>query len=297
MDLAAIAMFVRTFDAGSFVAAGRQLGVSASGIGKSISRLEQGLGVRLFHRSTRSLTLTAEGELFLERARRILAEVDGARADLAQARATPQGRLKIGLPMIGEPFLEILTDFQLAYPDIELELHFENRQVDVIAEGYDAVIRTGDIGDSGLNTRLLDTFRMLLVGAPAYFARRGVPATPDDLLQHDGIQFRMPASGKLQHWELTGADGVPLLPHLPTRVTCNTNEARLRFATKGLGIAYMSHFAVRDALADGTLVTVLDDWTRKHNTFRLLWPSGRSETPKLRAFIDFVKDHAALRQA
>jgi DNA-binding transcriptional LysR family regulator len=133
----------------------------ASGIDKSVTRLEQSLGVRLFHRSTRSVTLTAEGEMFFERARRILAEFDAARAELSEASAVPKGRLRIGLPMIGEPFLPILAEFRRRYPEIELDLEFDNRKGDVIEEGYDAVVRSGDVEDSRIDiptARLLHRF-------------------------------------------------------------------------------------------------------------------------------------------
>jgi DNA-binding transcriptional LysR family regulator len=291
MDVLAIRVFVQTADAGSLVAAGRHLGISASGVGKSINRLEQNLAVRLFHRSTRSITLTAEGELFLERARRILAEVDAAQNELHSASDRPSGRLRIGLPMIGVPFLDILADFQQHFPDVELDLDFDNRHVDVVAEGFDAVIRTGELQDSRLNARELGTFRMLVVGTPAYFEHYGKPASPAELAHHHCIQFRMPNTGKLQVWQLQqGADSVE--PVLKTKLTCNTNEARLHFAIRGMGIAYMSDFSVHEALASGELVTVLDEFSRKRNSFRLLWPSGRHVTPKLRAFIDFVSGHA-----
>jgi DNA-binding transcriptional LysR family regulator len=156
MDSVALTVFVQVAETRSFVVAGRTLGISASGIGKSVGRLEQSLGVRLFHRSTRSVTLTAEGEMLLGRARRILTEFDAAQTELSQLSAVPKGRLRIGLPMIGEPFLPALAEFQRRYSEVELDLEFDNRKVDVIEEGYDAVIRTGDIEDSRLTTRLLE---------------------------------------------------------------------------------------------------------------------------------------------
>ncbi|MGF6997560.1 DNA-binding transcriptional LysR family regulator [Paraburkholderia sp. GAS32] len=293
MDSVALNVFVQAAETRSFVAAGRILGVSASGIGKSVTRLEQSLGVRLFHRSTRSVTLTAEGEMFVERARRILAEFDAAQAELSEASAVPKGRLRIGLPMISEPFLPVLADFQRRYPAIELDLDFDNRKVDVIEEGYDAVVRSGDVEDSRLTSRRLGSFRMLLVGAPNYFERCGKPVHPRELAEHACIQFRMPNTGKLQVWQ-PRHDADEAEAQLATTVTCNTNEARLCFALEGLGIAYMSDFTVRDALNDGRLVTVLDEYTTDHNTFQLLWPSGRHITPKLRAFIDFISEHVPL---
>jgi DNA-binding transcriptional LysR family regulator len=295
MDSVALNVFVQAAETRSFVAAGRILGISASGIGKSVTRLEQSLGVRLFHRSTRSVTLTAEGQMFFDRARRILAEFDAAQAELSEASAVPKGRLRIGLPLIGEPFLPVLAEFQRRYPEVELDLDFDNRQVDVIDEGYDAVVRSGEVEDSRLTSRLLGRFRMLVVGTPDYFARRGKPAHPRDLSRHACIQFRMPNSGKLQVWQLRRDADEPEI-QLATTVTCNTNEARLCFALEGLGVAHMSDFSVRDAVNAGTLVTVLDEYTTDHNTFRLLWPSGRHVTPRLRAFIDFVSEHVPLEK-
>jgi DNA-binding transcriptional LysR family regulator len=295
MDSVALNVFVQAAETRSFVAAGRILGISASGVGKSVTRLEESLGVRLFHRSTRSVTLTAEGEMFVERARRILAEFDAAQAELSEASAVPKGRLRVGLPMIGEPFLPVLVEFQRRYPEIELDLDFDNRKVDVIEEGYDAVVRSGDVEDSRLTSRRLGSFRMLLVGAPAYFERCGEPVHPRELAKHACIQFRIPNTGKLQVWQLR-RDADEVEAQLSTTVTCNTNEARLCFALEGLGIAYMSDFTVRDALNDGLLVTVLDEYTTDHNTFQLLWPSGRHITPKLRAFIDFISEHVPLER-
>ncbi len=156
-------------------------------------------------------------------------------------------------------------------------------------------IRSGEIKDSRLHGRYLGRFRMLLVAAPEYLARRGVPKTPADLAQHDCIQFRMANTGKMQTWRLRRSEGEPDL-HLPTGITCNTNEARLVFALRGLGIAYMSDFAVDAALADGTLRCVLEEYTAEGNTFQLLWPSGKQTTAKLRAFIDFVSDNVPLNK-
>lgn len=237
-----------------------------------------------------ALTRACDGGFFLERARRILAEIGAAQNELSNASDMPKGRLRIGLPMIGAPFLDILADFQQQFPDVELDLDFDNRHVDVIAEGFDAVIRTGDLQDSRLNVRELGTFRMLVVGTPAYFERHGKPIKPADLAKHRCIQFRMPNTGKLQVWQFRQDLDVEA-PVFNTKLTCNTNEARLHFTMRGMGIAYMSDFSVKEALANGDLVTVLDDFSNKKNSFRLLWPSGRHVSPKLRAFIDFVSGH------
>jgi DNA-binding transcriptional LysR family regulator len=296
VDSISIDIFVHVADSRSFVAAGRALGISASGVGKSISRLEQRLGVRLFHRSTRSVTLTVEGEIFLEHGRRILAGFQAAEADLSNAVLIPQGRLRISLPLISEPFVPVLADFQLRFPLVELDLDFDNRKVDVIEDGYDAVIRSGELVDSRLNARYLGRFQSVLIGTPEYFAQHGTPTSPADLASHACIHFRMPHTGKLQPWDLR-AEGRNSAPELPVKLICNTNEARVGFALKGVGIAYMSDFTVRDAIANGTFVTVLDSYTTSPNTLHLLWPSGRNIAPKLRAFIDFMSEHSPLKKS
>lgn len=282
-------VFVQVADTRSFVAAGRVLGVSASAVGKSIVRIEERLGVRLFHRSTRSITLTAEGALFLERCRRILAEIEAAEAELTQTILAPRGRLKVSLPLVGEPFLSVMAQFKKAYPEVDLDLTFSDRRVDVVEEGYDAVIRSGDAPDSRLTSRRLGDFRMMLVGSTEYFAARGTPLHPDELAQHSCIQFRFPNTGKLQGWPVSLTDGDNDL-NLPTSMVCNNLEARICFAVQGVGIAYLPDFAIKAWLECGKLVPVLEDCSQE-GVFQVMWPSGRHPAPKLRVFIDFLNEH------
>lgn len=280
-------VFVQVAETRSFVAAGRLLGVSASAIGKSVARLEDKLGVRLFHRSTRSITLTAEGLLFLERSRRILAEIEAAQQELSQASAAPRGRLRVSLPLVSSLVLPVLGEFMRAYPDIELDLDFTDQLVDVIEEGFDAVVRTGEPADSRLSARRLGGFRYLLVASPDYLARRGTPQRPADLEQHSCLHYRYPRSGKLEPWALRRAPGEPEL-QLPTSMVCNNIETRLCFALQGLGIAYLPDFSIRGPLAEGRLRPVLPDHTEQGNAFYVLWPGSKHPSPKLRALVDFL---------
>lgn len=286
-NLGNLRTFVQVADTRSFVETGRVLGISASAAGKTISRLEAALGVRLFHRSTRSVTLTAEGERFALRCRRILDERDAARDELVEQTATPRGVLRLGLPLVGDLSLPILTEFMAAYPGIRLELDFDDRLVDVIDEGFDAVLRVGDPSDSRLSARRLGVFPRYLVASPEYLARRGNPLTPQALLDHDCLHYRFPTSGKLEPWPLPLAAGAAPLD-LPVSMVSNTIEARVAFALAGRGIAYIPEHSVRTALADGRLQRVLADQMHACGTFYLLWPSGRHMLPKLRVFIDFV---------
>lgn len=286
-SLNGFAVFVQVAETRSFVAAGRQLGVSASAVGKSVARLEDRLGVRLFHRSTRSVALTAEGALFLERTRRILAEIEAAELELSVATAAPRGRLRVSLPLVSSLVLPVLSGFMRAYPDIELDLDFTDRLVDVIDEGFDAVVRTGTPTDSRLTARRLGAFQLMLVASPAYLARHGTPKVPADLLDHTCLHYRFPNSGKLEPWPLHRAPGEPELT-LPTSMICNNIEARLCFALQGLGIAYLPEFSIREALADGKLRRVLPNDVEGANVFHVLWPASKHPSPKVRALVDFL---------
>ncbi|MCP2071761.1 UNVERIFIED_ORG: DNA-binding transcriptional LysR family regulator [Pseudomonas lini] len=285
-SLSGIDFFVRAAETRSFSEAGRALGISSSAVGKSVARLETRLGVRLFHRSTRSITLTAEGALFLERCRRILCEVEAAELELSETRKAPRGKLRVSVPLVADLIMPTLIAFMRRYPSIELDLDFSDRLVDIIEEGFDVVIRTGEPNDSRLMSRPLGTFKLLVVGSPQYFAKHGTPKVPTDLLQHACLLYKFPSTGRLQVWPVRQAGETEL--NLPATLLCNTTEALLHVVRDALGIACVPDFTVRDALANGELVTVLDDFNQHQSTFRMLWPSSKHLAPKLRVFIDFM---------
>jgi DNA-binding transcriptional LysR family regulator len=288
-QVSALNVFVQVAQTRSFVAAGRALGVSASATGKTIARLEAKVGVRLLHRSTRSVALTPEGSLYLERARRILNELEMADAELSQTMARPKGMLRVSMPLAGELFTDALIGFRRAYPEVDLDIDHTNRQVDLINEGIDLVVRSGDVTDSGLMQRRLGDFRMRIVGSPAYFEKNEAPASPLDLAGHPCLHLRMPLSGKLQTWRFRNHPDDSL--QLPVAMICNDTQTRVAFAVAGLGLAYVPDFAIRRALDEGRLVSVLDEHVVGGGTFRALWPPGRQLTPKVRAFLDFLKDN------
>ena len=288
-SLGGFTVFVQVAETRSFVAAGRLLGVSASAIGKSVARLEDKLGVRLFHRSTRSITLTAEGLLFLERSRRILAEIEAAELELSQSHAAPRGRLRVSLPLVSTLVLPVLGQFMRQYPEVELDLDFSDRMVDVIEEGFDAVVRTGEPADSRLSARKLGSFQTVLVASPGYLAQRGMPMRPGDLAGHVCLHFRYPTTGKLEVWPLRMGPG-EAPAELPISMVCNNIETRVCFALQGLGIACLPDFSIREALADGRLQSVLAPYVEHTGSFHVLWPSGRQVPPKIRVFVDFLSE-------
>jgi DNA-binding transcriptional LysR family regulator len=289
-SLGSISIFVQVAETRSFTEAGRLVGVSSSAVGKSIARMEERLGVRLFHRSTRSVTLTSEGALFLERCRRILSEVEAAEAELSEAAGAPRGRLRVSTPQLVSLMMPAFDGFMQRYPDIELDIDMSDRMVDVIEEGFDAVIRTGEQHDSRLVSRRLGSCAHVLVGTPAYFAEFGTPQHPDDLLRHHCLQHKFTTTGKLERWPLRrGPNEAELL--LPESFTCSTIDAIAYVAQQGRGIAFLPTFIVHDALESGQLHTVLDDYMDRTVTFWMLWPASRYASPKLRVFIDYMSQH------
>ncbi|AFK57029.1 LysR substrate-binding domain-containing protein [Tistrella mobilis] len=286
--LGSLTAFVRTADLGSFAAAGRVLGLSASAVGKAVTRLEQEMGVRLLARSTRALALTDEGRVFHERCRRILDDLDDARAVLSRSREVPRGRLKVSLPIVTYHLLmPVLPDFVAAHPEIELELDFNDRLVDLIDEGVDVAIRSGELPDSRLMTRALRPFQLLLCAAPAYLAAAGQPECPRDLDGHRAVRFRFPNSGRLQPWPLRLPAGAAE-PRPRTVMVCNNMEALKGAVTGGLGIGCMPDFLAAAPIAEGRLVPVLTGHLDLPGQFHLLWPSSRHLSPKVRVFVDFV---------
>jgi DNA-binding transcriptional LysR family regulator len=280
--------FVQAAEARNFTVAGRKLGISASAVGKTIVRLEQRLGVRLFNRSTRSVALTTEGEAFLRRCQRIFQEVEAAELEIAASAGVPRGKLKIGLPLVGNLLTTALSQFAKAYPEIELEIDFADRMVDVIEEGFDVVLRTGPAVDSQLITKTLGTYSYVIVGSPAYLATHGAPHAPEDLAGHVCLRHRWSTTGKLESWRLTRGDGY-LDVDIPASIVANNLWPLIEMAERD--VVCVPTFAVRRQRAAGALASVLDDYIQDVGVFRMLWPPSRNLTPKHRVFVDFMSDY------
>ncbi len=285
--LGTLSIFVQVAEVGSFVSAGHRLGISGSAVGKAIARLEEELGVRLFNRSTRSMALTEEGSFFLDTCRRIQAEYEEVQARLSRSRATPRGQLRVSLPLAGMLLMPTIADFMKTYPEVNLDLDFTDRIVDVIEEGFDAVIRTGDVKDTRLMSRKLGTFRHVIVASPDYLAKNGTPQLPEDLLQHQCLHHRFANSGKLEPWPLV-RDGRDIKLDLPVSTVASTLEPLIFLAQRSFGITCLPPFAVTSEIAGGSLVPVLDDYLAGTGQFRVLWPTSRYLSPKVRAFVDFM---------
>jgi len=289
-SLSALGVFVRAAEARSFTEAGRRLCVSSSAVGKTISRLEDRLGVRLFHRNTRAITLTPEGELFLESCRRIFSELNKIELEFSQSKAKPKGRFKVSLPDTGTLMIPTLHGFMREYPEIQLDVEFTDNLVDVIDGGYDAVIRSGEERtDSRLISRRLGSYRLVIVGSPSYFESHGTPTTPDDLLSRPCLHYRYPTSGKLQPWPFAKCGPYADI-RLPLAAAVTTIEPLVSLAELGIGLACVPDFAVRGQIASGSLVKILDEYVEHSGIFRAMWPPSQHSSPKLRAFVDYMEN-------
>ena len=289
-SLSALGVFVRAAETRSFTDAGRRLSLSSSAVGKSISRLEDRLGVRLFHRSTRAMTLTPEGELFLESCRRIFSEINKIELELSQSKGTPKGRLKVSLPDVGTLMMPTLHGFMREYPEIQVDAEFTDTLVDVIDGGYDAVIRSGEQTDSRLMSRRLGNYRREVYGSPSYFARHGMPTTPDDLKSHTCLHHRYPSSGKLQRWPFAKSGPYADIA-LPVSAASTTIEPLVSLAELGIGVACVPDFTVRRQVAEGSLVRILGEYIEHIGVVSAVWPSSQHRSPKLRAFVDYMSEH------
>lgn len=282
-SLAALRAFIAAADARSFKVAGQGLGVSSSAIGKSIAKLEAQLSTTLFHRTTRTISVTEAGSLLLIRARRMLDELQAAEAELAEVSGGPRGRLRVGLPLSGSLLTKAIATFVEKHPLVELDLDYSDRLVDVIDEGFDVVIRSGDTGDSRLLHKTLGRFAWCLVASPDYVAKFGRPATHHDLSKHICLRQKL-SSGRISPWVLRSAPGL----EAPVSLTASVIDPLLDLARAGAGIALLPDFLLREALADGSLVPILECEMGHTGVLTMLWPCSRFRVPKVRAFVDWI---------
>jgi DNA-binding transcriptional LysR family regulator len=289
--------FVASADEGSFSAAARRLGITPPAVSKSVARLEAGLGVRLFQRSTRSLSLTEEGERLYRQVRMPWAEIGDALAELQQGAGKPAGTLKVSLaPTVGRTyFVPLLDTFMERYPDIVPDLHFDNRQVDLIAEGFDVAIGGGLELTEGLVARELAHVRIVLVAAPAYLARHGAPDEPADLSRHRGLLRRSIASGRLLPWILKNQDGGEVVANVRPVAVLDDPEALARGAACGLGIAMLPLPHALPLLQSGEIVRVLPAWHAETGPLSIYYSSRRLLPAKVRVFVDHVVSEARAR--
>ncbi|HYG41552.1 MAG TPA: LysR family transcriptional regulator [Bordetella sp.] len=252
----ALRVFLAVVDTGSMSAAAESLGQTASGVSRSLSRLETQLGVTLLTRTTRRMELTEEGHLFLARARAIVGDLDDAEECMRIRRQQPAGKLRVdaSAPVMLHCVVPHIADFRVSYPEISLELTSNDRIVDLVEHRTDIALRAGPLSDSSLHARALRPSRRLVVASPAYVARRGTPATAEALRQHEILGFTQPET--LNVWPLHHAGGTEFAV-TPT-LAASSGETQRLLAVDGVGIACLSEFMLKDDLAAGRLVKLLE---------------------------------------
>ena len=275
----------------SFTRAAAQLGVSQSALSHTIAGLEMRLGLRLLTRTTRSVAATEAGERLLARVGPRLDEIEAELAALSALRDRPAGtiRLTAGEDAAYSVLWPALDRFLPAYPDIKVELIVDYGMIDIVAERYDAGIRIGEqVAKDMIAIRIGPDIRMAVVGAPGYFTRHAPPLTPQELTGHDCVTIRLPTYGGLYAWEFE-KDGHALKVRVEGQFVFNTIALRLNAALAGHGLAYLPEDQVRDAVAEGRLVRVLEDWCPPFAGYHLYYPSRRQPTPAFALLVDALR--------
>lgn len=282
-----IAAFVAVVEAGSVSEAARRLRLSKSVVSERLAELEKSLGGMLLHRTTRKLTLTEDGTVFLERAARIVREIEEAAADMAERRGTLSGPIRIAAPVtFGRMHLgPALYPFLAEHPEIEMTLDIDDRRVDAASEGYDAVIRNGPIADSRLVAWKLARSRRLLCASPDYLARCGMPSSLDDLNSHRGIFY---TNRGVADWRFQTPEGAVLV-RARLALGMNNGDMLRDAAIAGLGIALLPAFIAGPAIREGLLVEIDVGHRPEAEFIYMAHPEGRNPSAKLRAIADHLK--------
>ncbi|ATB37905.1 LysR family transcriptional regulator [Cystobacter fuscus] len=283
---------------GSFRAAARQLGMSTSAVSSAVAGLEARLKARLFHRTTRSVALTEAGQRYVQRIAPAMAEIRGAGEEINSQPEAPAGTLRINAPgdavrMIFEP---LLLEYLLRHPRMNLDIVSEARMIDIVADGFDAGIRLAEaVPRDMVSVPLSDDLRMVIVGSPAYFAQHGKPRTPDDLAGHAAIRMRL-SHGGLYRWELERR-GEALEIDLPPRLVLSDPRTAVQAVRAGIGLAFLSEWHLTDDLANGSLVTVLEEWCPPFPGIRLYYPRHRYVPAGLKALVELIREKNTARRA
>jgi len=288
--LAGMAMFVRVVECGSFAAAAERSGVSATRVGKQVGAIEHRLGARLLHRTTRRQHLTEVGQLYYERCKQALAEVELADSSASELQAEPRGRLRMIAPVGfgSDSLVPALVEFQGRYPDVAVDLVLDNRRYDLVGEGFELGIQIGEVEDDSLVARRLAPYRRILAASPGYLARHGTPERPEQLSGHRCLGLTYWRRSDL--WVLQGPDNEYCRIDIRSPFTVNNGNALRVAAVHGAGIALQPEALLASDLADGRLVAVLPDWSYVPSPTYLVYAQDRRPTAKLRAAIDFLME-------
>jgi DNA-binding transcriptional LysR family regulator len=285
--LTGLIAFARAGSLGSYTAAARSLSISPSAVSKSIQRLEKQLGVSLFARTTRSLTLTPEGRDLHERALRLLHDAEEIEQAAKAARTEPAGTLRIAasLPIGLHVIAPVLPQFRRLHPKVNIDLRLSDHMVDLVDGGFDVAVRIGDLADSRLLSRRLLPHRLCCYASPEYLAGRGPPTHPDQLAEHETVSLRYQSSGQLFRWPFRVGDReIEIVPS--SGIIVDASEAVLATIAAGSGIGMATSFMASAWVRRGALVPVLADYAVDRHNITALWPESRRSNPAVRAFLN-----------
>lgn len=280
-------VFAAVVDAGSFVGAADSLAMSKAAVSRYVADLEQRLGVRLLHRTTRRLSLTQEGELFLARSREILASIEASEAEVTSRSQTASGLLKLSVPVsFGMQRLAPLwSEFLEAHPRLTLDVQLADRVIDLVEEGFDLAVRIARLPDSSLVSRKLASTRLVLCASPAYLERRGTPRHPSELATHDVLAYSLLSLGTL--WQFTGPEG-PVSVRVQPRLWTNNGDTCVASCLRGAGIQLQPTFLVARELAAGHLVELMPAYRSITLDLYAIYPTRRLVPAKVRAAVEFL---------
>jgi LysR family transcriptional regulator for bpeEF and oprC len=289
--LQAMEVFVQVVDAGGFTRAAETMKLPKATVSTLIQSLETTLAVKLLHRTTRHVSVTADGAAYYERCLRILSDVREAEESLSRTRLSPSGRLRVDAPtgLAADVIVPALPQFFEQYPDIQLELGCSDRPVDLVEEGVDCAVRGGALGDSSLIARRVGILHFVTCASPAYLERYGRPVHPNDLLKHRCVNYFSARTGKIYDWDFT-RDGERVQVALPGHIALNDSNAYIAAGIAGLGIVQMANFMMEPMIKEGLFELILEDWISDPLPVHVVYPQNRHLSAKVRVFVEWVAE-------
>lgn len=287
----AMKVFARVVEAGSFSKAADALRLPPASVSRTLQALEAHLGARLINRTTRSISITEDGEAYYERCVRVLGEVDDMEASLSHSKLSPKGNVKVSLPtvMAKNTIIPALPEFFAAYPDIGVELLLTDRQVDLVEEAVDCVVRVGAVGDVGLVAKRVGAYTQITCASPGYIEKHGEPVSLDDLEQHLAVGYVLNNSGRVRNWEFV-VDGETRIVAMKHKIAVNDGDSYIAAGVTGLGLIQSSSYTLDPLIRSGALREVLKEYPSYPRVVSVLYASNRHQPRRVRVFIDWVAE-------